>query len=52
MQPAARALGIELQLFMVGEPGALATVFAAMQRNGVDAVIVLADPMLISALTR
>jgi len=49
MQPAARALGIEQQLFMVGEPGALATVFAAMQRNGVDAVIVLADPMLISA---
>jgi putative tryptophan/tyrosine transport system substrate-binding protein len=44
-QPATRALGIAPQLFMVREPQELAATFAAMQRNGTDAVIVLSDPM-------
>jgi putative ABC transport system substrate-binding protein len=44
-QPAARALRIEPQVFMVREASELAQVFAAIQRSGADAVDVLSDAM-------
>ena len=45
IQPAAQQLGIELQLFMVRGPDELAGAFAAMQRTGASAVVILADAM-------
>jgi putative ABC transport system substrate-binding protein len=42
-QPPAQALGIETQRYMVRKPADLAEAFAAMQRNGANAVIVLSD---------
>jgi|SRR6516162_6043873 len=48
-QPAARALGIKPQLFMVREPAELAAAFLAMQRAGAEAVDLLADDTLIGA---
>ena len=44
-QPAARQLGIELQLFIVRGPDELAGTFAAMQRTGAGAVVILTDTM-------
>jgi putative ABC transport system substrate-binding protein len=44
-EPAARALGIEPQVFMVREASELPQVFAAVQQTGVDAVDVLSDAM-------
>jgi putative ABC transport system substrate-binding protein len=44
-QPAARALQIEPQVFLVREPSELAEVFAAIRRSGADAVDVLSDAM-------
>jgi len=44
-QPAARQLRVELQLFMVQGPDELAGAFAAMQRTGASAVVILADAM-------
>jgi ABC transporter substrate binding protein len=48
-QLAARALGLEGALFTVREPNELTAAFAAMQRNGVDAVVVEPDAMFMSA---
>jgi putative tryptophan/tyrosine transport system substrate-binding protein len=48
-QLAARALGLEGALFTVREPNELTAAFAAMQRNGVDAVVIEPDAMLMSA---
>jgi putative tryptophan/tyrosine transport system substrate-binding protein len=48
-QSAAQALGLEPALFTVREPNELTAVFAAIQRNGADAVVVEADVMLIGA---
>jgi putative ABC transport system substrate-binding protein len=48
-QLAARALGLEGALFTVREPNELTAAFAAMQRNGVDAVVVESDAMFMSA---
>jgi putative tryptophan/tyrosine transport system substrate-binding protein len=48
-QQAAQALGLEPALFTVREPNELTAAFAAMQRNGVDAVIVQADATSIIA---
>jgi putative tryptophan/tyrosine transport system substrate-binding protein len=44
-QPAARQLGIELQLFTVRGPDEFAGAFAAMQRNRASAVVILLDSM-------
>jgi putative tryptophan/tyrosine transport system substrate-binding protein len=44
-QPAARRLGIEPQLFTVRGPDELAGAFAAMQRTGASAVVILTDAM-------
>jgi putative tryptophan/tyrosine transport system substrate-binding protein len=44
-QPAARQLGIELQLFIVQGPDELAGAFAAIQRTGASAVLILTDTM-------
>jgi ABC-type uncharacterized transport system substrate-binding protein len=43
-QLAAHAVGLEPALFTVRRPNELPAAFAAMQRNGVDAVVVLAEP--------
>jgi putative tryptophan/tyrosine transport system substrate-binding protein len=48
-QLAARALGLEGALFTVREPNELTAAFAAMQRNGVDAVVIEPDAMFMSA---
>jgi putative tryptophan/tyrosine transport system substrate-binding protein len=48
-QSAAQALGLEPALFTVRGPNELTAVFAAIQRNGADAVVVEADVMLIGA---
>jgi putative tryptophan/tyrosine transport system substrate-binding protein len=48
-QSAAQALGLEPALFTVREPNELTAAFAAIQRNGADAVVVEADVMLIGA---
>ena len=44
-QPAARQRAIEPQLFMVRGSDELAGAFAAMQRTGASAVVILPDPM-------
>jgi len=44
-QPAARQLAIEPQLFMVRGSDELAGAFAAMQRTGASAVVILPDPI-------
>jgi putative ABC transport system substrate-binding protein len=43
MQPVARQMGIDPQLFMVREPDELSGTFAAIQRTRAEAVIVLSD---------
>jgi putative ABC transport system substrate-binding protein len=48
-QQAAQALGLEPALFTVQEPNELTAAFAAMHRNGVDAVVVQADATSIIA---
>jgi putative tryptophan/tyrosine transport system substrate-binding protein len=48
-QLAAQALGLEPALFTVRELNELSAAFAAMQRNGVDAVVVETDTMFNSA---
>jgi putative tryptophan/tyrosine transport system substrate-binding protein len=48
-QLAAQALGSEGALFTVREPNELTAAFAAMQRNGVDAVVVESNAMFMSA---
>jgi ABC-type uncharacterized transport system substrate-binding protein len=48
-QLAAQALGSEGALFTVREPNELNAAFAAMQRNGVDAVVVESNAMFMSA---
>jgi putative tryptophan/tyrosine transport system substrate-binding protein len=48
-QLAAQALGADWALFTVREPNELTAAFAAMQRKGVDAVVVESDAMLMSA---
>jgi putative ABC transport system substrate-binding protein len=48
-QLAARALGLEGALFTVRELNELTAAFAAMQRNGVDAVVVETDAKFNSA---
>jgi putative ABC transport system substrate-binding protein len=48
-QRAAQALGLEPALFTVRELNELTAVFAAMQRNGIDAVVVESDAAFNSA---
>src|SRR5262245_7675389 len=47
---AARALGLQLQVVEVRRPEELDTAFAAMTRDGADALLVLEEPLLLAGL--
>jgi putative ABC transport system substrate-binding protein len=47
---AARALGLQLQVIELRRPEELDTSFAAMTREGVDALLVLEEPLLLAGL--
>src|SRR5262249_3432655 len=51
-EPAARALGVTLQLVRAGRPEEIDGAFAAMSRGRAEAVVILADPMFTSARRR
>ena len=46
-QVAAKALGVELQVLEVRRPDEIESAFAAMQRTGADALILLTDPLVL-----
>jgi ABC-type uncharacterized transport system substrate-binding protein len=48
MRPAARALGVEIQVQEVREPRELAQAFGAMVAAKADAVVVVPDPMFVA----
>jgi putative ABC transport system substrate-binding protein len=49
---AARALGLQLQVIELRRPEELDTAFAAMAREGADALLVLEEPLLLTGLGR
>jgi putative tryptophan/tyrosine transport system substrate-binding protein len=52
MRPAARALGVEIQVLEVREPQGLAQAFGAMVAAKADAVVVVPDPMFVAQRRR
>ena len=47
LEGAAQALGLQLSIVEVHSPDAFASAFAAMRREGADALLVLPDPLLL-----